>query len=323
MVRILIAGKINPSGIDLLKAAPGVSVDYVGDGAPDAYVSHLADADGLLLRTQPMTAEIIAGAPKLKIVSRHGVGFDAVDVDALNRRSIPLAIVGDVNSTTVSEHAMMLMMSCAKQLVRHHAAVQTGDWALRDQMVAIELSGKTLLVVGFGRIGRKVGALAAAFGMNIQAYDPYQDADTIAAAGATPVESLATGLAAADFVTLHIPKVGAEPIIGAAEMALMKSTAIIVSTARGGLIDETALAQALNGNRLGGAGLDVLSTEPPPPDHPLLTTNRVILTPHIGGLTAEGGERLASGAARNILDFFAGRLDPALVVNSKHINFTS
>lgn len=323
MPRVVIAGKIHPSGPDLLMAAPDISVDYVEDSGAQSFIAHLADADGLLLRTQPMTAEIIATAPNLKIVSRHGVGFDSVDVEALSQRGIPLAIVGDLNSTAVAEHAMMLVLSCAKRLVRHHGAVIDGGWQIRDRLAATELSGKSLLIVGFGRIGRKVGELAAAFGMRILAHDPYQNAATIAATGAVPMGDLTAGLREADFVTLHIPKVGPEPVIGVAELALMKPAAMIISTARGGLIDEHALADALAKDSIGGAGLDVLVEEPPPPDHPLLASERVILTPHIGGLTAEGGERLAIGAARNILDFFAGKLDPSLVVNADQINFSN
>ena len=321
MPRILVAGKIHDRGLSLLRSAPDVTLDYVEDTSPQAYRPHLAAADAVLLRTQPMTADIIDMAERLKIVSRHGVGFDTVDMAALSRRGIPLAVVGDVSSTAVAEQTAALMLACAKRLIRHDAAARSGNWNLRDELEASELEGKVLLIVGFGRIGRKMAGFAAAFGMRLLAYDPYQDRAAVEAAGAQTVDDLADGLAEADFVSIHIPKTKPEPIIGAAELARMKPTAVILSTARGGLIDEQALAAAFASNRLAGAGLDVLASEPPPADHPLLASDRVIVTPHIGGLTRESAERLGVGAARNILDFFAGDLHPSLVVNGHEIGF--
>ena len=160
---VLVAGKIHAAGIALLKQRPDVVVDLVEAVTTDAYLPHLANADAILIRTQPMTAVEIALAPKLQIVSRHGVGFDAVDVNALNARKIPLAVVGDVNSRAVAEHTLMLMLTAARRTVAHHVASTTGNWNERNRFDSTELDGKSLLVLGFGRIGRRVAELAKAF----------------------------------------------------------------------------------------------------------------------------------------------------------------
>jgi len=319
MHNVLVAGRIHPSGMGLLEAAANVRVQSVDEVSTASYRPFVAQADAILIRTQPLPAEVIGEARRLKIVSRHGVGYDSVDVAALNRRGIPLAVVGDVNSRTVAEHTMLLLLASAKRLIAYDAAVRRGDWTTRDSLVATELDGKTLLVIGFGRIGRHVAAMAAPFGLKVLAHDPIQPDAAIVAGGAEPAHNLAQALALADFVTVHAPKVDGRAIIGAAELARMKATAILVNTSRGGIIEEAALAAALDAGLVAGAALDVFDDEPPTPGGALLSDSRVLLTPHIAGLTLECAERMAIAAARNILDFFDGRLDPALVVNAEAV----
>ena len=169
--------------------------------------------------------------------------------------------------------------------------------------------------MGFGRIGRLVAGMAATFGTRVSAYDPFQSAEAIASAGVEPVADLTEGLEGADIVSLHVPKAGDRPLIGAAELAAMRSGALLVNTARGGLVEEDALADALEQGRLGGAGLDVFVDEPPQPSSRLLASGRTILSPHSAGLTEECAARTGEAAARNIVDFFDGRLAPGLVVN--------
>ena len=316
--RVLVAGKIHQAGLDLLKSRKDISVDVVEAVTTEAYRPHLAEADAVLIRTQPMTAAEIALAPKLKIVSRHGVGFDAVDVSALNARGIPLAIVGDVNSRAVAEHTLMLMLAAARRTVAHHTASTTDHWNERNRFDAVELDGKTLLVLGFGRIGRRVAELAKAFGMTVVAFDPYISADQMKAAGVTHTPNIASALETADYVTVHMPG-GQGPVIGAEELSRMKPTAIIINSARGGVVDEIALDRALRDRRLRGAALDVLVDEPPAPNHPLLTNPHVTISPHNAGLTEECAMRMAVAAAQNILDCLDGRLNPALVVNKTQL----
>ncbi len=316
MPHILVAGRIHQSGLALLQSAPGVTLDVVNEITLASYAPLIGKADALLIRTQPLPAAVIADAPRLKIVSRHGVGFDAVDVAALNRRGIPLTIVGDVNSVSVAEHTMMLMLALAKQAVAYDAATRGMGWETRNRFSAFELSGKTLLLLGFGRIGRHVARLALAFGMQVAAHDPFVAAAAVASSGVVPVTDLEAALGQADVVSVHMPRSDGRAALGANELARLKPTAIVINTARGGLIDETSLAAALSQGRLAGAGLDVFETEPPSRTHPLFGNDRVILSPHIAGLSQESAERMSISSARNILDCFAGRLDPSLVVNS-------
>jgi D-3-phosphoglycerate dehydrogenase / 2-oxoglutarate reductase len=317
MPHLLVAGKLHPSGLELLRSAPGVTFDYVEEISEPSYQLHLSKADALVIRTQPLTAASVALAPGLKIVSRHGVGYDAVDVPALNARGIPLCIVGDVNSSGVAEHAMMLILAASHRLIAADRATLGGDWGWRNGLQTHEVAGKRLLILGFGRIGQKLAALARAFGMEVAAHDPFLSADRWLE-GAARVTDLAAALADADAVSLHMPRAD-RAVLGAAELALMKPTAVVVNTARGGLVDEVALAEALRAGRLGGAGIEVFDTEPPGRDHPLFGIDQAVLTPHNAALTVECAERMAVDSVQNVLDFFAGKLNPAVVVNAAAI----
>lgn len=321
MPHLLIAGKIHDAGMALLMNAKGVTYDYVPEISHESYAELIHRADGLVVRTQPVPAETIKKATNLKIVSRHGVGYDAVDIAALNMRGIPLAIVGDVNSRPVAEHAMMLILALSKKIRTYDRATREGEWDRRNRFDSAELDDKTLLIVGFGRIGRHVARMASGFGMTILAYDPGLAPEAIRTAGAEPVESLMDGLCLADVITLHAPRTGAAPLIGSSQLAVMKRSALIVNTARGGLIDEAALATALDLGLLAGAGLDVFSVEPPSAYHPLFDRDDVLVSPHTASLTAEAAIRMAVMSVRNVLDYFEGRLDPSLVVNRAAIGF--
>ena len=312
--RVLVAGKIHEAGLDLLRSRKGIFVDLVEAVTTEAYRPHLGEADAVLIRTQPMTAAEIVLAPKLKIVSRHGVGYDAVDVSALNARNIPLTIVGDVNSRAVAEHTLMLMLAVARRTVAHHVTTTTGQWNERNRFDAVELDGKTLLLLGFGRIGRRVAELATAFGMRVTAFDPNITADQMNALGVTAALNLDAALASADYVSVHLPG-GRAPVLGAAEIARMKSSAILINAARGGVIDEHALDISLRERRIRAAGLDVLAEEPPAQENPLLNNPFITFSPHNAGLTEECAMRMAVAASQNILDCFDDRLNPALVVN--------
>ena len=315
MPYILIAGKLHPAGLALLEAAPGVTFTHVEEISEASYQPWLAEADAVVIRTQPMGAASVAKAAKLQIVSRHGVGYDAVDVAALNARRIPLCIVGDVNAVSVAEHAMMMILACAKQVIRSDAAVRHGHWVWRNQLEQREGAGKRLLIIGYGRIGRHLARMASAFDMQITAFDPNQVSKGWPEGPVAPALSLTAGLAEADFVSVHIPKANG-PILGAAEIALMKRGSIIINTARGGIVDEAALAEGLRSGQIAAAGIDVFDAEPPAADNPLLGFDQVILTPHTAGVTQESAERMAVSSVQNVLDHFAGTLDTSLIVNN-------
>ena len=313
MPHIVIAGKLHSSGLKFLENLSNFTFQYVPDEDPQAYLKHIAEAEGLVIRTQTLNAQHIAAASKLKIVSRHGVGYDNIDDNALCGRGIPLAIVGDVNSGTVAEHAMTLLLCASRRILKTAAALRCGDWEQRNRFEPREAYRKSLLIVGYGRVGKHLGRLAQAFGMHVMAHDPFLTDCKFN--GVEKIVNLHDGLTRADCVSLHVPKTE-KVILGVNELALLPAHAVIVNTARGGIIDENALAKALKNHSVGAVGLDVLSEEPPGRNHPLFAFKNVIITPHSAGLTEECAERMAIKSVRNVFDFFDDKLDPALVVNA-------
>ncbi|MGI3186540.1 hydroxyacid dehydrogenase [Nioella aestuarii] len=316
MPRLLVAGKLHPAGEARIAAlrTEGIEVDYVEEISEESYLPLMATADALVLRTQPLTAETIANAPRLKVVSRHGVGYDAVDVAALTERGIVLTIVGDVNSASVAEQAMMFLLAASKRVLRADRAVRDPAlWGWRNRLEQQEISGKNLLIVGYGRSGRKLAKMAAGFDMQVRAHDPYLERVGWPDGPVRP-SGLDEGLAWADCISVHIPKVE-RPILGADELARCKPGVIIANTARGGVIDEAALADALASGHVGGAGVDVFETEPPGADMPLTGCDTALLTPHVAGLTEEASERMALASIENAIGFLDGTLDTSLIVN--------
>ncbi len=314
MPHVLVVGKIHEAGIDRLAAA-NCTLRELPDHAADL-MDHVGDADAIIVRMTRIDAAAIAAAPGLRIVARHGVGYEAVDVAALTARGIPLALVGDVNSGAVAEHTLALMLGLSKRLCTYDRATRDGNFAIRDGFSARELSGKTVLVVGFGRIGRAVARLCRAFGMAVIAADPFVDAAAAEAEGCTHVADFREALGRADYVTVHVPKApGAGYLIGAAEIAAMRPEAALLNLSRGGIVDEAALHAALVAGKLCGAALDVFEDEPPAPGNPLFTLDSVIVSPHCAAFTEECARRMALACADNVLAAFDGRLDPELVVN--------
>ena len=315
MAHILVAGALHPSGRALLEAAPH-SVRYIDEITEQSYAPHIPEADALVIRTQPLSAETVARAERLRLVSRHGVGYDTVDLAALNARRITLAVCGDVNSHSVAEHTVMMILAATKRMRRADQAVRGGDWGWRSGLESQDLRGRTLLILGYGRIGQRIAALMAGFGMTLRAYDPFA---AHWPGGAERVSDLNEALGAAHVVAVSAPK-GTRPLIGPDEFAAMRDGTVLVNCARGGIVDEAALVQALTLGRIGAAGLDVFETEPPPGNHPLTGFDQVILSPHIAGVTEGASERMAIGSVQNVLDFFEGRLNPDLIVNSEALD---
>ncbi|MEZ5820366.1 MAG: hydroxyacid dehydrogenase [Xanthobacteraceae bacterium] len=243
----------------------------------------------------------------MRVVTRIGVGFDAVDVPALSRRKVPLMVAGTANSPSVAEQAMFMMLTLAKRASEMDSIVKDNKWPSRLGALPYDLFGKTVLIVGFGRIGTRTAKRCLAMEMNVLIYDPYKPAADIKAAGCEAVADLDAGLPRADFVSIHCPKnpetVG---MFNAARLNLLKPTAYLVNTARGGIVDEKALHQALVSKKLAGAGLDVFEQEPPPADNPLLALDNVITAPHVAGVTREAVDRMSEQTARNILSALDG-----------------
>jgi D-3-phosphoglycerate dehydrogenase len=286
---------------------------------PSSFHALLADAEAVALSLTPFGEVEVRAAPRLQVVARHGVGYDAVDVAALTRRRIPLMVTGTANSPSVAEHALCFMLALAKRDSALHAMVKEGRWKDRlAEDLPVDLYGKTVLVVGFGRIGMRVARVCVAFGMTVCVYDPYVAHATIRIAGCRPEKDLDEALARVDFVTIHCPRTPETAgMFDAQRLRRMRPTAFLINTARGGIIDETALHAALAAGTIRGAGLDVFDTEPPAPDNPLPGLPNVIVAPHMAGVTRESLDRMAISVANNLLGVLDGRPDMDNVVNKE------
>jgi D-3-phosphoglycerate dehydrogenase len=316
MRHVVVVDPIHPDGIRRLLDAPGVTLDHPGDMAGPDLATRLRDAEALIVRGTAVDSALLAIAPKLRMVCRHGVGYDLVDVPAMTQRGVLVMITPEANAASVAEHALMLMLAVARQVLPVDAGVRRGEWRVQGQSRTFELGGRRVLVLGFGRIGTRVARLCAAFGMKVMVHDPFMPAGTIRGAGYEVVKDRNAGLAAADIVTLHLPASDAtRGMVDAAFLTAMKPGAVLVNTARGTLLDEAALEAALRSGHLGGAGLDVLRVEPMVAPVPLLALENLVVTPHVAASTAEGLQRMAWDAAGNVLDFLAGDPDLDAVVN--------
>ena len=258
MPKILIIQPFHEEGMKLFETRPDVACEVV-DGALGELAEKIADADGVTIRTSPLPGDVIERAQRLKVVSRHGVGYDNIDVEALSRRRIPLAIAADANASAVAEHTLYFMLALAKQGVAYDRATREGRWAVRNSLDAVDLAGRRVLVMGFGRIGREVAKRCAAFGMEVTVYDPYVQANVIEAAGDyRSVPDFEAALPETEVLTVHMP-LGADSrgLIGAAELQALPAHAFVINAARGGIVDEAALHDALTSGKIAGAGLDV------------------------------------------------------------------
>lgn len=305
-------------GMRTLAARSDVAVRVLPEPTEAALRQALPDADGVVMvMEQPaLSAELIAWAPRLRVACRFGAGYDNFDVPALTRRRIPLATAGDANADTVAEHALYLMLALAKRGPALDRAVKAGSWP--REFGAIELRDRTCLVVGYGRIGRQVARRAAAFAMRIVVVDPGVPAETVGRDGWTRAATLEDGLRQADFVVVACALAPAtRGLIGAAAFDALKPTAFVVNVARGPIVDERSLVAALREQRIAGAGLDVLETEPPRAGHPLFAFENVVLTPHTAAYIRTAFDRMAVATANNALAGLDGRLDRDVVVNAE------
>lgn len=271
---------------------------------------------GICLGVTPFSDPELDAGSQIEVVSRIGVGYDAVDVPALTRRKIPLMIGGTANSVSVAEAGVFLTMTLARKGAKMDTMVKEGRWNDRYKDMPVDLYGKTVLIIGFGKIGTRSARRFAAMETKVLVFDPYMYSETIRGNGYEPVANLDDAVARADFITIHCPKtpetVG---LFNAARIARMKPTAFLVNTARGGIVDEPALYDALKNNRIAGAALDVFVEEPTPPNNPLLTLPNFIAAPHVAGVTREAVDRMGVVAVENILSVLDGNPNKENVVN--------
>ncbi|HEV2761617.1 MAG TPA: phosphoglycerate dehydrogenase [Pyrinomonadaceae bacterium] len=302
-IKILVSDDVSESGLEPLRAAGFEVVKKTKLGFQELAAA-LADCDGLVVRSETkVPAELMERAPRLRAVGRAGVGVDNIDVPAATARGVVVMNAPDGNTMTTAEHTLALLLSLARRVPQGHASLHGGRWE-RKKFVGVELRGKTLGVVGLGRIGRVVASRARGFEMKVVAFDPFTAPEQAREWGVEllPLEEVC---ARADFLTVHTPLTAeTRGLVGAKQLARMKPEAYVINCARGGLVDEHALYDALVGGRVAGAALDVFEQEPPPKDHPLLALEQVIATPHLGASTHEAQEGVALIVAEQMRDYF-------------------
>lgn len=304
-MKILVSDDVSDSGLEPLKRA-GFIVEKRTGLSKEELLEAVADFDGLIVRSETkVTEDVISAARSLRVIGRAGVGVDNIDVTAATRRGVVVMNAPDGNTITTAEHTIALLISLARSVPQASSSLKAGRWE-RKKFIGVELQGKTLGIVGLGRIGRVVASRARAMGMLIVAYDPFIAPDQARdlEIELAPLEDV---YARADFLTVHTPLTAeTRGLINRDVLAKMKKGARVINCARGGLIDEAALYEAVESGHIAGAALDVFSQEPPPSDHPLLNLDQVIVTPHLGASTTEAQEGVAFTVAEQMRDYLSG-----------------
>ncbi|KAH9879545.1 hypothetical protein IAQ61_001363 [Plenodomus lingam] len=315
--KILIPEKVSPDGLALLQDQ--FDVDERKGLSPEELKSIIGDYDALIVRSETkVTADLLSQAKKLKVVARAGVGVDNVDVQSATSHGIIVVNSPSGNINAAAEHTIALLMAVARNVADASQSIKAGKWE-RSRLVGVEAKEKTLAIVGLGKVGLTVARIANGLGMRLVAYDPYANPNLAAAASVTLLSSLAELLKMADFLTLHTPLIAStKGMIGKAELATMKPTARILNVARGGMIDEDALVEALNAGTIAGAGIDVFTSEPPQPDSSasrLIAHPKVVATPHLGASTKEAQENVSIDVCEQVVSILSGEL-PRSAVNA-------
>lgn len=317
--RLLVPHSLADAGWAIIRGRDDIEgILFDDEEPPSSLHGALREADGIALGHTLFSAAEIEVAQHLCVVGRIGVGFDSVDVAELTRRRIPLMVTSTSNSVSVAEHTVAFMMMLAKKMIAMDTMVQEGRWHERLHLGPMDLYQRTVLIIGFGRIGVRTASRCVALEMNVLIYDPQATADAVKTAGCAQVDDLDAALPLADFVCILCPKTKETTnLFDAARMARMKSTAFLINTARGGMIDEATLYGALKSGKLGGAALDVFEHEPVPSDHPLLALPNFIASPHLAGITREAAARMAEVTINNILSVFDGNPNLDLMLNKE------
>lgn len=314
--RVLLTEPIDQIGLDLL--APEADAVLAPQPTLAALLPLAAEADAFIVRAGPCPRELIAAAPRLKVIGKHGVGVDNIDIPAATERGIPVFSTPGTNAEAVVEMALAMMLALARRLPQAHRVVVEGNYlAGRAAYLATEMEGKTLGLVGLGRIGSLLAQKCAlAFSMRVLAYDPYVTAPpSLPGARIEMVKDLDEVLRAADFLSIHVPLTPeTRNLISRQQLAKMKKSAYLVNTSRGAVVDEDALAEALREKVIAGAGIDVFAQEPTPAEHPLFGLDNAILSPHVGGQTAESMQKMARAVVTGVLQTLHGER-PASVLN--------
>jgi D-3-phosphoglycerate dehydrogenase len=316
MKKILIIQDINDKGKEILSKHPDYKFEVIDDVNNPELKNKIVDCDGVSLRTGKLPGEIIDLGKKLKIISRHGVGYDNIDLEICKKNGIQIAITATANAVAVAEHVMFMLLNISKRKNMYDDCVKNGNFTDRNKLPKTqEIWGKNILIAGFGRIGQSLIKRCLGFEMNVFVYDPFVSSEKIESLGGKKVEDLKDSVKIMDALSLHIPlNDETKNMINLDLLKTMKKNCIIINAARGGIINENDLDKALNDNLIFGAGLDVFEIEPPKNDNPLLKNDKVFLSPHTAAFTEECMIRMAKETTQNIIDFFDNKLDKSKIV---------
>ena len=316
MKKILIIQPIHESGIELLKNNINYEFEIIEDTEISNLKSKIVDCDAVSIRTANLPAEAINASKNLQIISRHGVGYDNIDLKSSKDKGITIAITATANAVAVAEHVMFMLLNISKRKNMYDDCVKSGKFNERNKLSkTVELWNKDILIAGFGRIGKALIKRCLGFEMNVFVYDPFVNSDVIENFGGKKVENLEDAIKKMDAISLHVPLTEkTKNLINYELLKTMKKNCIIVNAARGGIINETDLDQALNENLIFGAGIDVFEKEPPDENNPLLKNDKVFLSPHTAAFTEECMTRMGIETIQNIIDFFDNKLEESKIV---------
>ena len=314
--KILVIQKVHDKGMELIKNHPNFIVDVTDDVSEENLKKKIVDCDGVSIRIAKLSGEVMNKAKNLRVVSRHGVGYDNIDLKNAKERDIKIAITANANAVTVSEHVMFNLLNISKRKDLFDKTVRDGNFNERNKLPkTIELWNKNFLIAGFGRIGQTLIKRCLGFEMNVYVFDPYVSREKIESMGGKKVESLEEAVKSMDVISLHMPLTEkTKNLINYDLLKMMKKNCIIINAARGGIVYETDLDKVLNENLIFGAGIDVFEQEPPDQHNPLLKNEKVFLSPHTAAFTEECMTRMGIETIQNIIDFFDNKLEESKIV---------
>ena len=316
MKNILIIQPIDKSGIEILENRPDYNFEIIDGTDLEQIKEKIVKCDGISIRTAKLPADVIRSAKNLKIISRHGVGYDNIDLEAAKEKNVTISITATANAVAVAEHVMFMLLNISKRKDMYDKTVKSGRFNDRNKLPkTIELWNKNILIMGFGRIGKSLIKRCIGFEMNVYVYDPFVSKEEIQSLGGKKIEDLKEGVKKMDALTLHMPlNEKTKNIINYDVLKNMKKNCIIINASRGGIINESDLNKSLNENKIFGAGLDVFHTEPPDNDNPLLKNDKTFLSPHTAAFTEECMVRMGKETIQNIIDFFDKKLEKSKIV---------
>ena len=316
MKKIAVIENIHKDGLDIIDKDPDYEYELINDVSEENLINKLPDFDACTLRVSKLNENILKHCSKLKVISRHGVGYDNVDLNYIKKNNIALLVTATANAVAVAEHVLSMFLSISKSITNYDKEVRDGNFKSNAKKIkTFEILNKNILIAGFGRIGKKLISRCLAFDSKVYVYDPYVDEKIIKDNGGIKINSIVEGLEIADYVSLHMPLTKeTKDLINYSVLKKMKKNAVIVNTARGGIINEIDLDRALNENLIFGAGLDVFEKEPINLDNNLLKNRKVILSPHSATFTDECTSRMGIETTKNIIDYFEDKIDKSMII---------